>query len=146
MCVFLSVIMLIIIISVRVICSRAYHALFMYNMLIRPKSREELATWGHPDFVIYNAGAFPANKYTKDVTSTTSIAINLKERQMVILGTQYAGEMKKGVFSVMHYFLPKAGVLSLHSSANEVCVLFCVCARSSVPQQLIFFFLPPVSL
>jgi phosphoenolpyruvate carboxykinase (ATP) len=66
----------------------------MENMLIRP-TREELAHFGAPDFVIYNAGSFPANKYTKDVSSTTSIAINFKLRQMVILGTQYAGEMKK---------------------------------------------------
>jgi phosphoenolpyruvate carboxykinase (ATP) len=47
--------------KVRIITSRAYHALFMHNMLIRP-SREELATFGEPDFVIYNGGAFPANK------------------------------------------------------------------------------------
>ena len=54
------------------------------------------------------------------MTSTTSVSINFKRHEMVILGTQYAGEMKKGVFTVMHYLMPKAGVLSLHSSANEV--------------------------
>jgi len=90
----------------------------MENMLIRP-TREELHDYGDPDFVIYNAGEFPANRYTKDMTSTTSVSINFHLRQMVILGTQYAGEMKKGVFSIMHYFLPKQGVLSLHSSVNE---------------------------
>ncbi len=66
----------------------------MENMLIRP-TRDELATYGTPDFVIYNAGEFPSNKYTKDVSSSTSISINFHLRQMVILGTQYAGEMKK---------------------------------------------------
>ncbi|KAK3830119.1 MAG: phosphoenolpyruvate carboxykinase-domain-containing protein [Linnemannia elongata] len=63
--------------------------------------------------------AFPANRYTTGMTSNTSVSINFKLRQMVILGTEYAGEMKKGVFTIMHYLMPKAGVLSLHSSANQ---------------------------
>lgn len=106
-------------IKVRVICARAYHALFMHNMLIRP-SREELENFGEPDFIIYNAGQFPANRFTAGMTSTTSVEINFKRREMVILGTEYAGEMKKGIFSVMHYLQPvKFGQLSLHSSANE---------------------------
>lgn len=106
-------------IKVRVICARAYHALFMHNMLIRP-TREELENFGEPDFIIYNAGQFPANRFTAGMTSTTSVEINFKRREMVILGTEYAGEMKKGVFSVMHYLQPvKFGQLSLHSSANE---------------------------
>ncbi|KAJ1501514.1 Protein kinase C-like 1 [Coelomomyces lativittatus] len=104
-------------IKVRVVCARAYHALFMWNMLIRP-TPEELEHYGHPDFTIFNAGQFPANRYTTGMTSTTSISINFKKREMVILGTQYAGEMKKGVFTIMHYLMPKEGVLSLHSSAN----------------------------
>ncbi|KAI7831017.1 phosphoenolpyruvate carboxykinase [ATP] [Kickxella alabastrina] len=53
------------------------------------------------------------------MTSSTSVAISFERKQMVILGTEYAGEMKKGVFTVMHYLMPKAGVLSLHSSCNE---------------------------
>jgi hypothetical protein len=53
------------------------------------------------------------------MTSTTSVDVNLQDNEMVILGTQYAGEMKKGVFGLMHYLMPKAGVLSLHSSATE---------------------------
>ncbi|PWN54187.1 putative phosphoenolpyruvate carboxykinase [Violaceomyces palustris] len=106
-------------IKVRVICARAYHALFMHNMLIRP-TLEELENFGEPDFIIYNAGQFPANRFTAGMTSTTSVEINFKRREMVILGTEYAGEMKKGVFSVMHYLQPvKFGQLSLHSSANE---------------------------
>jgi phosphoenolpyruvate carboxykinase (ATP) len=106
-------------IKVRVICCRAYHALFMHNMLIRP-TREELENFGEPDFIIYNAGQFPANRFTAGMTSSTSVEINFKRREMVILGTEYAGEMKKGIFSVMHYLQPvKFGQLSLHSSANE---------------------------
>ena len=88
------------------ICSRPYHALFMHVMLIRP-TREELENFGEPDAVIYNAGAFPANQRTSGMTSKTSIDLDLESRQMVILGTEYAGEMKKGVFTMMNYFGPK---------------------------------------
>lgn len=106
-------------IKVRIVASRAYHALFMHNMLIRP-TPEELADFGTPDFTIYNAGQFPANRFTTGMTSTTSVEVNFKRMEMVILGTEYAGEMKKGIFSVMHYLQPvKFGQLSLHSSANQ---------------------------
>jgi phosphoenolpyruvate carboxykinase (ATP) len=105
-------------IKVRVICARAYHALFMHNMLIRP-SREELENFGQPDYVIYNAGSFPANRYTTGMTSTTSIDLHLSRGEFVILGTEYAGEMKKGIFTVMNYLMPKRNVLSMHCSATE---------------------------
>ncbi|GAA5901362.1 phosphoenolpyruvate carboxykinase PCK1 [Sporobolomyces salmoneus] len=106
-------------IKVRVVTSRAYHALFMHNMLIRP-TKKELAEFGTPDFTIYNAGQFPANRFTAGMTSQTSVEVNFKRHEMVILGTEYAGEMKKGIFSVMHYLQPvKFGNLSLHSSANQ---------------------------
>ena len=105
-------------IKVRVVCARAYHALFMRNMLIRP-DRKDLEHF-HPDYTIYNAGSFPANRYTEGMTSGTSVAINFSEKEMVILGTEYAGEMKKGVFTVLFYEMPvKHNVLTLHSSANE---------------------------
>lgn len=103
--------------KVRIISARAYHSLFMHNMCIRPTA-EELQSFGKPDFTIYNAGQFPCNRFTHYMTSSTSIDLNLKRREMVILGTQYAGEMKKGLFSVMHYLMPKRGVLSLHSGCN----------------------------
>ena len=105
-------------IKVRIICARAYHALFMRNMLIRPTD-EQLADFGEPDYVVYNAGQFPANRYTTGMTSTTSVALHLTRREFVILGTQYAGEMKKGVFTIMNYLMPKRGVLSMHCSATE---------------------------
>jgi phosphoenolpyruvate carboxykinase (ATP) len=104
-------------IKVRVICSRPYHALFMHTMLIRP-TREELTSFGTPDFVIYNAGAFPANRLTTGMGSTTSIDLSLEAEELVILGTEYAGEMKKGVFTVANYFAPKRGLLSMHCSAT----------------------------
>jgi phosphoenolpyruvate carboxykinase (ATP) len=104
-------------IKVRVICSRPYHALFMHTMLIRP-TREELESFGKPDFVISNAGAFPSNRYTVGIESKTSICLSLEERELIILGTEYAGEMKKGVFTVANYFAPKRGLLSMHCSAT----------------------------
>lgn len=103
--------------KIRVICSRPYHALFMHTMLIRP-TKEELANFGEPDAVIFNAGAFPANRRTSGMTSKTSIDLNLRTRQSVILGTEYAGEMKKGVFTLMNYFGPLQGILSMHCSAT----------------------------
>ncbi|KAG6490521.1 hypothetical protein ZIOFF_051819 [Zingiber officinale] len=75
--------------------------------------------WGNtPDFTIYNAGQFPCNRYTHYMTTSTSIDLNLDRKEMVILGTQYAGEMNKGLFGVMHYLMPKRNILSLHSSNN----------------------------
>jgi phosphoenolpyruvate carboxykinase (ATP) len=103
--------------KIRVVCARPYHALFMHTMLIRP-TIEELATFGEPDFVIFNAGHFPANRLTEGMTSKTSIDLSFEEKQMVILGTEYAGEMKKGVFTLMHYLMPKQGLLSMHCSAT----------------------------
>jgi phosphoenolpyruvate carboxykinase (ATP) len=104
-------------IKVRVICARPYHALFMHNMLIRP-TQEELASFGGPDCVIFNAGAFPANRFTTGMTSKTSVDLSLERKEVVILGTQYAGEMKKAVFTLMNYLMPKREVLSMHCSAT----------------------------
>jgi len=105
-------------IKVRIICARAYHALFMWDMLIRP-TEAELADFGTPDYTIINAGGFSANAQTAGMTSKTSIALSFERKEMVILGTEYAGEMKKGVFTIMNYLMPKQGVLSMHCSANE---------------------------
>ncbi len=105
-------------VKVRIICERAYHALFMRNMLIRPTA-EQLADFGTPDYVIYNAGRFPANPMLDGVESSTSVSLCLARGEFVILGTEYAGEMKKGVFTIMNYLMPKNGVLSMHCSSNE---------------------------
>jgi phosphoenolpyruvate carboxykinase (ATP) len=103
--------------KIRIICSRPYHALFMHNMLIRP-TKEELESYGEPDYVIYNAGAFPANRLTVGMSSSASIDLSFESREMVILGTEYAGEMKKGVFTILNYLMPKRGLLSMHCSAT----------------------------
>ena len=65
-----------------------------------------------------NAGEFYADPATEDVTSRTSVNVNFTDNEMIILGTQYAGEMKKGIFGVMHYYMPEQGALSMHASAN----------------------------
>jgi phosphoenolpyruvate carboxykinase (ATP) len=105
-------------IKVRVICTRPYHALFMHNMMIRP-TQEELKSFGEPDYVIYNAGEFPANPHTTYMNSRTSVDLSFERKEFVILGTEYAGEMKKGIFTIMNYVMPKIGVMSMHCSANE---------------------------
>jgi phosphoenolpyruvate carboxykinase (ATP) len=102
--------------KVRVISSRPYHALFMKNMLVIPP-KEDLDDFS-PDFTIFNAGKFPCNKRTQGMTSSSSVALHFRRQEMVILGTEYAGEMKKGVFTLMNHYMPKKGQLPLHSSAN----------------------------
>ncbi len=104
-------------IRIRVICERAYHALFMRNMLIRPTA-EELAQFGDPDYVIYNAGTHSAPADLPDIEPPTSISLCLERGVMVIFGTEYAGEMKKGVFTIINHLMPRRGVLSMHCSAN----------------------------
>lgn len=107
----------------RVFCTRSYHAIFMKNMLIQPTEEELLNDFRTVDFTILNAGEFPAPASTLvkgiDPKSKCSVVLNMTKGRLVILGTQYAGEMKKGVFTIMNYLMPKAGVLSLHTSANE---------------------------
>merc|ERR1719225_1622619 len=96
-------------VPIRIITSRAYHALFMQNMLVMP-TKAELSEFGPnakvQPFIIYNAGCFPCNRQTEGMTSSTSIAVSFERKEMVILGTQYAGEMKKGVFTLMNYYMP----------------------------------------
>ena len=105
-------------IRVRIICSRPYHALFMHNMLIRPTA-EQLTSFGQPNYVVFNAGMQQADTGVEGVESGTSVALNFATSEFVILGTQYAGEMKKGIFTVMNYLMPKQGTCSMHCSANE---------------------------
>ena len=88
-------------------------------MLIRPNNDELESDFRDIDFHIFNAGAMAASNKIPGVSSDTCVSVNLTDKKMVILGTQYAGEMKKGVFGVCHYLFPKKGILSMHSSANE---------------------------
>jgi len=96
-------------VPIRIITSRAYHALFMQNMLVMP-NKDEMSEFAPnapvKPFIVYNAGCFPCNRQTEGMTSSTSIAVDFSRKEMVILGTQYAGEMKKGVFTLMNYYMP----------------------------------------
>lgn len=105
--------------KIRVYCLRSYHALFMQNMLIMPTRDELIEDFDEVDYTIYNAGEHPSSTKIEGVDSDTTIALNLSKKKMVILGSQYAGEMKKGIFCVMNYLMPKRGILSMHASANE---------------------------
>ncbi|PIE81362.1 MAG: phosphoenolpyruvate carboxykinase (ATP), partial [Cardiobacteriales bacterium] len=104
-------------IKVRVITTRAYHALFMHNMLMRP-TKDELANFGEPNYVVYNAGEREADTSVEGVETKTSVSLSFEKGEIVILGTEYAGEMKKGVFTVMNYLMPLKGALSMHCSAT----------------------------
>ena len=108
----------------RILTTRAYHALFMRNMMIVPTEEEFRRDFvdNKIDFHVFNAGemAAPTSSLLKGVgNNKCCVSVNLSEKRMTILGTQYAGEMKKGLFGLMHYAMPKKKVLSLHASANE---------------------------
>lgn len=103
--------------KIRVITTRPYHALFMHNMLIRP-TEAELANFGEPDYVIFNAGQCPADESVEGVSSKTSVALSFERKEMIILGTEYAGEMKKGVFTIVNYLMPLEGEFPMHCSAT----------------------------
>jgi phosphoenolpyruvate carboxykinase (ATP) len=104
--------------KVRVICTRPYHALFVNNMFIIP-SEQELKEFGDPDCVIYNAGCYLPQTPLQEVDSKTNVSLNLDAKEMIILGTEYAGEMKKGIFTLMNYLMPKENILSMHCSVTE---------------------------
>ena len=103
--------------NVRIITKRAWQNHFCSNMFIKPKSNE-LNNF-IPDFTIINASDIYNNEYKKhNLNSETFIIFNLQRKIAIIGGTEYTGEMKKGIFSVLHYLLPLKGILSMHCSAN----------------------------
>jgi phosphoenolpyruvate carboxykinase (ATP) len=103
--------------KVRFITEVAWQAHFVKNMFIRP-TEEEMASF-EPDFVVFNAAkcTFPQWK-ENGLNSEVYVAFNLKEKQACIGGTWYGGEMKKGIFSIMNYYLPLKGIAAMHCSAN----------------------------
>jgi phosphoenolpyruvate carboxykinase (ATP) len=103
--------------SVRFITEIAWQAHFVKNMFIRPK-KDELKSF-NPDFVVYNACKCVNDNYkTDNLNSEVFVIFNVEENIAVIGGTWYGGEMKKGIFSMMNYWLPLDGKLSMHCSAN----------------------------
>ena len=103
--------------AVRFIVEVAWQAHFVTNMFIQP-SAEELETFV-PDFVVYNASKAVVKDYKElGLNSETCVAFNTTTKEQVIINTWYGGEMKKGLFSMMNYFLPLRGIASMHCSAN----------------------------
>ena len=103
--------------AVRFIVEVAWQAHFVTNMFIAP-SEEELANF-KPDFVVYNASKAKVENYKElGLNSETAVVFNITSREQVIINTWYGGEMKKGMFSMMNYYLPLKGIASMHCSAN----------------------------
>ena len=103
--------------AVRFIVEVAWQAHFIKNMFIAPTS-EELENF-EPDFIVYNASKAKVENYKElGLNSETAVVFNITSREQVILNTWYGGEMKKGMFSMMNYYLPLKGIASMHCSAN----------------------------
>ena len=103
--------------AVRFIVEVAWQAHFVTNMFIRPTA-EELENF-EPDFVVYNASKAKVENYKElGLNSETAVLFNITSKEQVIVNTWYGGEMKKGMFSMMNYFLPLKGIASMHCSAN----------------------------
>ena len=103
--------------AIRFIVEVAWQAHFVKNMFIIPTD-EELKNF-EPDFVVYNASKAKVDNYKElGLNSETAVLFNITSREQVILNTWYGGEMKKGMFSMMNYYLPLKGIASMHCSAN----------------------------
>ena len=103
--------------AIRFVMEVAWQAHFVKNMFIQP-TEEELASF-EPDFVVYTASKAKVTNYKElGLNSETCVAFNITSREQVILNTWYGGEMKKGMFSMMNYYLPLKGIASMHCSAN----------------------------
>nr|WP_294773609.1 phosphoenolpyruvate carboxykinase (ATP) [uncultured Flavobacterium sp.] len=105
--------------KVRFIMEVAWQAHFVTNMFIRP-TEEELANFGEPDFIVMNGSKTSFKDYAAHgLNSEVYVAFNLTEKMQLIGGTWYGGEMKKGMFAMMNYYLPLQGIASMHCSANK---------------------------
>ena len=103
--------------AVRFIMEVAWQAHFVRNMFIKP-TEEELKNF-EPDFVVYNASKAKVTNYKElGLNSETAVVFNITSREQVIINTWYGGEMKKGMFSMMNYYLPLKGIAAMHCSAN----------------------------
>ncbi len=105
--------------KVRFIMEVAWQAHFVKNMFIRPTDLE-LENFGEPDFIVMNGSKTSFKDFvTHGLNSEVYVAFNLTEKMQLIGGTWYGGEMKKGLFSMMNYYLPLQGIASMHCSANK---------------------------
>ena len=115
--------------DVRLITELAWHSLFIRHMLRRP-SRREIDRF-EPEFTVINCPSFQADPKRHGCRSETVIAINFDDKMILIGGTEYAGENKKSIFSVLNYILPEKGVMPMHCSANH--------ARGNAIDTAVFF-------
>lgn len=104
---------------IRVITHKAWHSLFARNLFIRPENIGRVIRVDEPQFTVLHAPDFQAQPSIDQTRSEAFVIINFKRKVVLIGGTQYAGEIKKSIFSVMNYLLPQQGVLTMHSSANQ---------------------------
>ena len=104
--------------NVRIVTERAWHSLFIRNMFIQELDPEKLANF-EPDFTVIDAPGFNAVPEVDHTRSEVFVALNLARKEVIIGGTEYAGEMKKSMFTVMNYLLPKKGIMAMHCSANH---------------------------
>ena len=104
--------------KLRIITENAWHSLFARNMMLREEDPAKLENW-EPEFTVLHCPNFQAIPEIDGTRSEAFIILNFAERFVIIGGTQYAGEIKKSVFTAMNYFLPQRGVLGMHCSANE---------------------------
>ncbi|MBQ3934251.1 MAG: phosphoenolpyruvate carboxykinase (ATP), partial [Clostridia bacterium] len=103
--------------AIRFVMEVAWQAHFVENMFIKP-TEEELKDF-EPDFVVYTASKAKCENYKElGLNPETVVAFNVSSREQVIINTWYGGEMKKGMFSMMNYYLPLKGIASMHCSAN----------------------------
>src|SRR5207244_12919695 len=103
--------------SLRVYTETAWASIFARNLFRQP-SAADLARFT-PNFTIIDAPSFQADPATEGTRTGTAILVNLARMEIIIVGTEYAGEIKKSAFTVMNYLMPDEGVLPLHSAANE---------------------------
>ncbi len=103
---------------IRVVTQKAWHSLFARNMFIRPENFDRKIGVTEPRFTVLQAPHFHAQPSIDGTNSEAFIIVHFGRRQVLIGGTQYAGEIKKSIFSVMNYLLPQEGILSMHASAN----------------------------
>jgi phosphoenolpyruvate carboxykinase (ATP) len=103
-------------VRVRLVTTQAWNALFARNMFIRPRE-EDLENF-EPDYVILHAPLFQTDPAIDGVRSSTTIALSFEQKLIVIAGSEYAGEVKKSIFTIMNWLLPAKGVMPMHCSAN----------------------------
>ncbi|MBM7581011.1 phosphoenolpyruvate carboxykinase (ATP) [Jeotgalibacillus terrae] len=103
---------------IRVVNERAWHNLFAHQLFIRPEKGEQWSSQNEAPFTILSAPSLKADPETDGTRSETFIIVSFEQRTILIGGTEYAGEMKKSIFSVMNYLLPQNDILPMHCSAN----------------------------